>query len=107
MAVTRMARFAGMCAEISTVTSAMAAASAMASGEACTRMPSRNATPESRRNVTPMPAIPESTPSGMPMSESSSASYTTLARSCFFVAPMETSSPNCRVRSDTEMANAL
>ena len=54
-----------------------------------------------------MPPMPDKIPTGMPMALTASASKNTIRRSCFFVAPMEESRPNCFVRSDTEMAKAL
>ena len=54
-----------------------------------------------------MPAMPERTPSGIPMADSTAASYSTQWVSCRRVAPTEESRPNWRVRSETEMENAL
>ena len=54
-----------------------------------------------------LPAMPAKRPIGTPTAPSSSASASTVLRSCRFEAPREASSPNCRVRSATEMANAL
>ena len=55
----------------------------------------------------PIPPIPTRMPSGMPTALTASASNSTILRSCFFVAPTEDSRPNCLVRSETEMENAL
>ena len=54
-----------------------------------------------------MPKSPDKIPRGMPMQPKNTASNNTLPVSCRLVAPMEDSSPNCRVRSLTEMENAL
>jgi len=55
----------------------------------------------------PIPPIPTRMPSGMPTALTASASNSTIFRSCFFVAPTEDNRPNCLVRSETEMENAL
>ena len=41
------------------------------------------------------------------MPQSTSDSYSTLPRICFFVAPTDFKMPNCRVRSLTEMEKEL
>ena len=55
----------------------------------------------------PIPPIPTRMPSGMPTMLTASASNSTILRSCFLVAPTEDNRPNCLVRSETEMENAL
>ena len=54
-----------------------------------------------------MPPKPANTPSGMPTTLTNRASSRTILPSCRFVAPTEDRRPNCRVRSETEMAKAL
>ena len=51
--------------------------------------------------------IPQRMPKGIPMAEITPASYSTDRRSWPRVAPTERNSPNCRVRSETEMEKAL
>ena len=55
----------------------------------------------------PMPPIPTTIPSGMPMALTANASNVTILLSCFLVAPTDESRPNCFVLSDTEIENAL
>ena len=63
--------------------------------------------PPMKCSVTAMPPIPQRMPKGIPMAEITPASYSTDRRSWPRVAPTERNSPNCRVRSETEMEKAL
>ena len=105
------ARAEGIHADKSTVTSATAAAILAASMETHMRMgigkPSAENPSPIKSSVIPMPPIPERIPSGIPTVLTHRASKSTMPRSCLRVAPMDASSPNCRVRSDTDMENAL
>ena len=90
-----------------------AAAAANAPASTCTASPAdpdpniaANASCDDE-NAPAVPATPAKRPIGTPTAPSSSASASTVLRSCRFEAPREASSPNCRVRSATEMANAL
>ena len=58
-------------------------------------------------SVRPMPTQPTIKPMGMPTAERSRASYSTLRRICFFVAPTLLRMPNWRVRSLTEIEKEL
>jgi hypothetical protein len=112
-AETRAARADGTQALTSKVAIDSAAAAANAPASTCTASPAdpdpniaANASCDDE-NAPAVPATPAKRPIGTPTAPSSSASASTVLRSCRFEAPREASSPNCRVRSATEMANAL
>ena len=111
-AETPVALLDGIHAEIRTVMSAMAAAMRTACHDTQIRMGMSARTMEEnlspiRSSVMPIPPMPTRIPSGMPTMLTASASNSTILRSCFFVAPTEDRRPNCFVRSETEMENAL
>ena len=109
-AETRAARADGTQALTSKVAIDSAAAAANAPASTCTASPA-DPDPNIAANAScddeDAPATPAKRPIGTPTAPSSSASASTVLRSCRFEAPREASSPNCRVRSATEMANAL
>ena len=111
-AETPVALMDGIHAEIRTVISAMAAAMTTACHDTQIRMGVSVRTMEEnlspiRSSVMPIPPMPTRMPSGIPTALTASASNSTILRSCFFVAPTEDRRPNCFVRSETEMENAL
>ena len=109
---TRAARRAGTQALATSVASESAAAAASTAASTCTGTPPPVPTSEvnascDRANAPTVPATPSTSPSGTPTAPSTSASASTVRRSCRLDAPSEAKSPNCRVRSATEMAKAL
>ena len=115
VAATRPARSAGIHALTKIVTRESATESAMNAGftlmdgsSIALSAPTSAAQPSPvSANTTAVPAIPSTPPTGMPATASIPASASTLRRSCRLDAPSEDNSPNWRVRSDTEIANAL
>ena len=112
----RTARRAGIQAEITAVIRPMPAAASSAHRFSTNRIstapplspPGRKPKlPRRQYRVMPMPRQPTSSPSGIPTAHSTSASYRTLPRICFFVAPTDFRMPNWRVRSATEMEKEL
>ena len=112
-AVIFIARLDGIQAEIKTVISAVTAAAITDSGDTQIRIGMTRLEPIDMKrspiskSVTPMPAMPTKIPRGIPIRLTANASNSTLLRSCRLVAPIEDSSPNCLVRSDTEIEKAL
>ena len=113
MMFVRLARFAGIHTDTSTVTKVSAEAAASTHPFTATL---KATSPEpasweiagpSAAKVTAHPAKPISRPQGMPMRATMSPSSTTARRSCRREAPTEDRSPNCLMRSATEMLNAL
>ena len=110
---TRAARADGTQALTSSVANDRPAATASAPASTCTRRPvapapsiAANASCDAA-NTPAVPATPANRPRGTPRRPSSSASVNTVRRSWRFEAPSEANRPNCRVRSATDMANAL
>ena len=109
----RIARRAGIHAEIRVVTRHIAAAIKRATGFITRRISTFAAEVKAlnasrkRYSVIPMPAQPTMSPLGIAAALSTSASQSTERRICFFVAPTDFSMPNSRVLSATEMENEL
>ena len=109
-----MARPAGIHADTSAVKMHISAAASSPHGVITRYMLTFSPLPskkpkESRRHhsVIPIPAHPASIPSGIPIAQSTSASYMTVPRNCLRVAPIDLSIPNWRVRSLTDIENEL
>ena len=113
MMFVRLARFAGIHTDTSTVTNVSTEAAASTQPFTATR---KATSPEpaswemagpSAAKVAAHPARPMRSPQGMPMTATMAPSSTTARRSCRRDAPTEDRSPNCLMRSATEMLKAL
>ena len=112
MALMRMARPAGIQAEISVITRLMKTVRMRPMGLITsfisTVEPIRKAKLFRRhQRVMPIPMQPDRIPRGIPARQSRKPSNRTLCRICFLVAPMDFRMPNCFVRSLTEMEKEL
>ena len=109
----RLARFAGIHTDTSTVTKVSTEATSSTQPFTATRKGTStdpaswaSAGPKAAK-VTAHPAKPMRSPQGMPMTATMAPSSTTARRSCRREAPTEDRSPNCLMRSATEMLKAM
>ena len=112
IAVTLVARRQGIHADINTVAAAITAANSTESHDICKftlygeDIILLNLSP-THKNVIHIPIIPTTMPIGMPITDTAVASKRMERFIWRLVAPIDVKSPNWRVRSETDMENAL